>query len=214
MNIESIVASILIGGLFFLPTGIPLASYYLSEASKRVANKDTLRNYLKLSNITEVNGVQFCVIPYPDEVTTPSYIVISVIMQNCHTTPRSFFLTLQNVPCKTEDNGVYSVRLEGGESGILNILGLVDNTKPGEHAITYKIKIKKMSTVGKRMINRDGVVHSIVGGKKYALITVSDVKSIEPEYSGLQTYKGYHVIYKPSMNVVNLKPIAFLNVTT
>src|SRR3990170_4444209 len=72
----------LVFGILFSLIGSPYLFYFFSDARKRQLQPDMLRDYLNLNALLEINGLQFTVIPFPDEFKVPASMVIAVLLQN------------------------------------------------------------------------------------------------------------------------------------
>jgi hypothetical protein len=200
-----------------LPSGIPLLLYYKSDARRFIPHRDVLREDLKLIGLSEHRGVQFAAILYPETVVPPSHVCVAVFVQNCHATPRRFQVFIKSGQSGLAWQGsAEGVRLEGGESGVLVMLGFArPGLDPGEQAITYRIAVSKPDVVGARMIAEDAPGAPTPGGARMILVNVrpSDPKASEPAYAGLNEAAGYRMLFRPGESALNEAPLAFLSLT-
>jgi hypothetical protein len=205
----------LLAAIFLLPSGIPLLLYYTSQASRRVPHRDILRDHLHLDPLLELGGVQFTAIPFPDTVVPPSHVALAVFLQNCHDTPRQVEVRIPQAPVRLVDRqDPYRVRLEGGESGVLLILGFAaPDEAEGEHLVTYKVRATQPGPVGRRMIEKDGQPR---GEKKVLTLVIRPPRALGETagYAALADRKGYRTIFRPGDSAPNEESLDFLTLPT
>ena len=201
----------ILAAIFLLPAGIPLLLYYTSAARHRVPHRDILRDHLHLDPLSEVGGVQYTALPFPDAVAPPSYLALAVFLQNCHDTPRQVEIRIPQTPVRLVDRqDPYRVRLEGGESGVLLILGFASpDAREGEHLVTCKVRVARPGPVGRRMIEKDGQPR---GEKRTLALVISPPRPLGESagFSALAERKGYRPIFRPGEAAPREESLDFL----
>ena len=191
----------LVFGILFSLIGSPYLFYFFSDARKRQLQPDMLRDYLNLNALLEINGLQFTVIPFPDEFKVPASMVIAVLLQNAHSTPRLFRLKIKSgslFGAKVK----YEVEVGGGEVGVFNIHStLPENTKPGTVAIRYKVKVKKCKGIGVRVIEREGMRYfqHFVSAQHEIFFDILSGKNLQTPPQNAILPRGYTIIYRKDM---------------
>ena len=211
----ALVGVVIVASLFLLLPGIPLLLHYASGTRSLAPRRDILRDHLRLSRIAEMNGVQFVALPFPDEVHPPSHLGLAVFLQNGHDTPRDVELRVTQAPFRlVERQDPYRVRLAGGESGVLFVLGFAGpETQPGEHVIGYKVVVRRPGKIGRRVILAEEATRTGMGGGRTATLVVHPVRPLgeTAAYPGLVERKGYQPVVRGGEETVREESLAFLN---
>ncbi len=208
---KALVGVLIFGGLFLLPTGIPLALYYTSEASKVVAHRDVLREDLRLSGLHEVKGVQFLTLPVPDEAAPGAELLLSVFLQNAHSTPRR--VRVFAVRGAVEPVGgatVWETLLEGGESGVLNVpCALRTDLTRGAHAIRHRLVVERPGTIGRRMLPEERQA----SGLRWSSALPDPIVIVAPgatSAQGAAAFAGFRRLFRPDAPAVADEALRFL----
>lgn len=189
---------LLITGGIFLTFGSRFF-YFFSEGRKRDFQKDVLRYTLQLDPLIENNGIQYALIPFPDELRVPSSPLLVAFMQNAHSTPRIVIFKLKTKGVATQQD--YSITVSGYEAGIFCIpIILRDNIRAKEINVRFKVKVHKErgTSVGARTIEKEGA-RRLVGVDSSVIYNILEGKNNYTPTEEISPPFGYFILYKKGM---------------
>jgi hypothetical protein len=204
--------AIIVVDLFLLVPGSFYFFYIFSEAGKKAYQRNILRDDLKFEMLMEEKGIQFFVAIFPDQITPPSYTLIAVFLQNCHSKPRNVSFRIQRNPLRTSLDDYY-IKLRGGEAGVLIAVAMAEkNLRPGDYQLRFKLRAKAPFGTGKRVIKQDGSRNRVL--RTTAFFTVSGAPAGESAANEhFKDKNGFISIFHPESGVTAplLEKIDFLN---
>jgi hypothetical protein len=189
----------------------PLLAYYFSGAWRRRLQPDFLKENLQLSSVAELRGVQWTLLAFPDRLGGPGVVVVALILQNAHGTPRVVTASLLNNPFQRGGGRSIRQTLEGGEVGLLRFPLLVPQAAPpARHELRFSIEVRRAGRVGARVIRRDGLPPRRLIHSRRAEIEVLGGHSGSTSNEAALGWPAFQRIYITGQGAPDLEPVRLL----
>lgn len=178
-----------------------------SEAAAGNAVPDVLGVVLKRSQVPESDGVRWDVSIYPETLSVPGYVILTLIVQNAHDLPRT--VTLEVAPDPLLPQGLStSVALNGGEAGILRTpLFVSRNLQPGAYGLRAQLRGSAPMGEGRRLLEVPAKRHR---GSRLASLRIVAVHDRPPVNLFAYNWKGFTSLYNPPQTAPDVTEVRIL----
>lgn len=176
-------------------------------ASGTGAVPDVLGAVLKRSQVPESGGVRWDVSIYPENLSVPGYVILTLIVQNAHDLPRT--VTLQVAPGTLLPQGLStSIALNGGEAGLLRIpLFVSRNLSPAVYELDADLRSTAPMGEGRRLLDAPSKRHR---GPRRASLRVVSAHDHPPVNLFAYNWKGFTSLYSPPQTAPDVTEVRIL----
>jgi hypothetical protein len=168
---------------------------------------DVLGAVLKRSTVPESGGVRWDVSIYPETISVPGYVILTLIVQNAHDLPRT--VTLDVAPGTLLPQGLStSIALNGGEAGILRTpLFVSRNLSPGTYELGAELRSTAPMGEGRRLLDPPSKRHR---GPRHASLRVTSAHDRPPVNLFAYNWKGFTSLYNPPQTAPDVTEVRIL----
>jgi len=168
---------------------------------------DVLGTVLKREQVPESDGVRWDVALYPDSLSVPGYVVLTLILQNAYDRPRT--VTLEIAPDTLLPQGHAGViALKPGEAGILRTPLFVSRTlEHGEYSLRASLAAHASQGEGTRLLD---VPRRRDRGPRLVSLRVLSHHERPPVNLFAYEWKGFTSLYTPPQTAPDLTDLRIL----
>jgi hypothetical protein len=178
-----------------------------APASGNGAIPDVLGTVLNRAQVPESGGVRWDVSIYPEKLSVPGYVILTLIVQNAHDLPRT--VTLEIAAGTLLPQGLStSIALNGGEAGLLRTpLFVSRNLPPAEYALDAELRSTAPMGEGRRLLEAPSKRHR---GPRRAALRVVSVHDHPPVNLFAYNWKGFTSLYNPPQTAPDVTEVRIL----
>jgi hypothetical protein len=206
-TLTQVFGTLLVAGLFVLLLAV-LSGDSVGKVPPGLY-RHVLKEDLQMGEFSELGGVEYVMLPFPDRARIGDPLVLLFILQNAYTEPRAFRLAIGRGVLEPAEPPP-PVVLGGGECGAL-IVGVraKPGTKPGEYSVHFRPRVRSPGSAGTRIFPPPKAMFTITARQFQAIHTLTDGAGSGPAVPVPPS--SYRVVFRPGMSAPDTTALDFLN---